>query len=64
MLPDSTKESARRMKLPSTMKSHRDRARTEPQVPRPMPLEQKPVEVSDDSVCESDASILDKEPEV
>ena len=43
VVPDSIKEPARRMKLPSTMKGHRGRARTEPLVPRPMPLEQKPV---------------------
>ena len=64
-LPDSTKEPTRNMMLPSTMRgTARGRARTEPLIPITMPLEQKPVEVSDDSEFESDASILDKEPEV
>ena len=57
VLPDSTKEPAIRIKLPSTMKGHRGRARTEPLVPRP--LEPKPVEESEESEFELEASLLD-----
>ena len=56
MLPDSTKEPARRMKLPSTMKGNRGRARTKPLLPRAKPLEPKPAEESEGQL---DISLLD-----
>ena len=63
-MSESTKEHARRMKLPSTMKGHRGRAWTELLVPRPKPLEQRPIEVSEESEGELVASILGNEYEV
>ena len=52
-MPDSTKEPTRRMKLPSTIKGNRGRARNEP-------IEPKSAEVSEG---EMDCSILDSHDE-
>ena len=69
VLPDSTKEPARKVKLPVAVAGYTrgkafGRAMMGPLVPMPLTAYQKPVEVFDDSEGEPDASILDKNPEI
>ena len=69
VLPDSTKVPAKKVKLPLASAGYTrgkafGRAMMGPLVPMPLTVDPKPVEVSDDSEGEPDASILDKYHEI
>ena len=63
-MPDSTKEPASRIQLPSNMKGNVGRARTEPLVPRAKQLEPKPAGESEGELDESLLDTHDKELDV